>query len=274
MDVALDNKLPGYSSPSVYLQMKSAFIWSAGLVEAYLQVRKLVEWLCKGAVYGEQVSRVDIFADFEWAEGFEAADVKKFVTHLRVRAYYQPDKSLSGFSLGKGDLVCRIYDKSYDARRTGKHWLFDQWCVGRDAPVWRVEFQLRRKKLVRFGVESFEDVITECQALWDHCSQKAVRMCEIIGSNVTRRPPTPFWNGAQAARFELCDDVPLIDLPPVERYGQSAEQVISQINGLIKSYARQNNVTDPVGLWDSWHRVIRGELETWPEREARTEKTL
>lgn len=272
MDISLDNKLPGYSSPSVYLQMKSEFLWSAGLVDAYIKVRRLIEWICEGDVYGEQISRVDIFVDLHWGNGFEAEDVKKFVTRLGIRADYRQDKTLSGFSLGKGDLRCRIYDKAHDARRTGKIWLFDLWCVGRDAPVWRVEIQLRRKKLSPFGVDSFEDVITQCQVMWDHCTEKAVRMCEIVGNNVTRRPLTPFWNGVQAARFELCDDVPLINLPPVARYAQSPQQVISQINGLIKSYAQQNKVTDPIGMYESWHPIIQRALKQWSG--ANTEKAI
>ncbi|EQD76201.1 hypothetical protein B1A_03453, partial [mine drainage metagenome] len=77
--------------------------------------------------------------------------------------------SFSGFTFGKGDVVCRIYDKSLEMAGREQHWQEEIW-LGRDPgqPVWRVEFQFRRRALRGFGLETLEQALRSRQELWEY----------------------------------------------------------------------------------------------------------
>ncbi|MHB8510113.1 MAG: hypothetical protein ACYDGR_15975 [Candidatus Dormibacteria bacterium] len=162
--------------PTAYLQLHSAHIHTVGLEEAVKGIRELLA----NHVFAVDaqpllVSRADVYADQQgWIPSRE--DFARFVcrgVHRKVyevpRQMHQSGRHLSGFTFGRGDILARIYDKTLELSSRGQTWPSLVWD-GHDttAPVWRVEFQFRRKGLLSFGVRTVDDILDSRQDLWEY----------------------------------------------------------------------------------------------------------
>jgi len=235
LNVALGNTAPTHYSPSVYVQVKSEFLWSAGMDEAHRQVLEAVNDLYNNAPHREQISRADMFADIDWPKPFYPGDIEKFRTRAKSKATFYDGQSVSGFVIGKGKIMARIYNKTLELRRSGKEWLYELWGVDKEAPVWRVEFQLRREALKEFGIETFDDLLNASQSLWQYCTSKWL---SVRGKG----PPARFWESVQAARFTPDSASLLLIKRERMRSGMTEKQAADQIGGIVESYARGEEI--------------------------------
>jgi hypothetical protein len=161
--------------PAVYVQLHSEFIHLVGIDAAVREIDAVVTRYVVPRPARITVSRIDLYTD---EQGWEPqhADFFRFTCRATMRRLYeQPSqmhssgRHLSGFVFGKGEVLARIYDKSLEMRRRGQTW---QQTVWHDAdtgrPVWRVEFQFRRRALARFGISGVGEALAARQALWDY----------------------------------------------------------------------------------------------------------
>ena len=256
----LGNRSPSSLSPSVYVQMRSEFLWLVGLREAHEAVVNLMNPIFKGGPEREQVSRADLFADFVLPKGSNPIDVEKIVTKAAGDDTRRSHKKISSYRVGTGDIVVRIYDKSRKARKEGKLWLFDLWGLDqsrKDVTVWRVECQLRRQALKEFGIESFEDLLNCSQAIWRYCTTDWFSMRELDSENVSRRTPTEFWRMVQAAEIKLQAEAPRIAERVRKRSGMTEKQAVDQIRGIARSHARSLQAESPALVLDRLARLAR-----------------
>lgn len=111
------------------------------------------------AVYME-AERAAWGADLGEAEAAERAEAFKRAERAgqacdrdtRGDAVWLRGQALSGFSFGRGEVAARMYDKTREIRTGGKLWFHAVWRAGGadpEAPVWRLEFQLRGEALRR-----------------------------------------------------------------------------------------------------------------------------
>ena len=161
--------------PPVFLQWHSAFIHTHGLEAA---VSSVEGWLDDAVMEVRgllRVARVDLYCDFQgWVpiardlDHFTCRAVSRRLFEVHSQAHMS-GRHFSGFTFGKGDVVGRIYDKSLELGVRGQRWLEAVW-EGRDQgqPVWRVEFQFRRRALRRFGLETLEQALCSRQGLWEY----------------------------------------------------------------------------------------------------------
>lgn len=161
--------------PPVYIQLRSAYLHQVGVEAAIEAVRRIVsaDVLCEAEHMS--VSRVDLYADEQgWTP--QPADFRRFVCRaVRRRLYEMPrqmhdsGRRLSGFTFGRGDLMARIYDKTLELSVRGQSWPELLWD-GRDEdrPVWRIEFQFRRKALGEFSIRTETDLLASRQDLWNY----------------------------------------------------------------------------------------------------------
>ena len=151
MNLALDSCIPSPNSPSVLVQMKSAFIWSEGLIKAHQRVVDLMKWIYGDGLEGEKISRVDLFADLQWSGGFKETDIRRFVTRAREKITYHDGKRITGYKIGKGQLLARIYDKTHEARKSAKAGcMISGGCRrlhGQRYCAWRFNFAVTSKKV-------------------------------------------------------------------------------------------------------------------------------
>lgn len=263
LSLALDNRASSPSSPAIYAQVRSEFIWSAGFQESRQQALRVVTDIYGYPPEREQVSRVDLFADILWSKQFHSADIGKFSTRARSKGVFYDGERVSGFTIGKGDITVRIYDKTLEIHKSGKEWLYDLWGVSQDnqdVRVWRVEFQLRREALKEFGIESFNDLVNSQQALWNYCVQQWLSVRVTGKKNVARRALVSFWEAAQAVRLIPEDDTAKIVRRERMRSGMTEKQAADQMAGITKSYARNYEIENPSHALDCLIPRIRERL--------------
>ena len=257
LNISLGNRMPSQTSPSVYVQVKSAFIHSAGIEPAHEQVLEVVSRIYDGSPYHEQVSRVDPFVDIAWSKRFYPEDVGKFTTKAKNTVTHNHAGKVNGFTFGKGNIMARIYDKTLEVRNSGKDWFYDLWGVGKGTQVWRVEFQLRREALKDFGIETFADLMAQAQALWNYCVNDWLRV-RATGKQKARRDLINFWEIVQAAKFGD-GDAKLIKRERL-RSGMTEKQIFDQMAGLTRCYARGRGIDNHSNALDIMIPRIRERL--------------
>lgn len=66
--------------------------------------------------------------------------------------------SAATFTIGRDEIVLRVYNKSDEIlESSGQYWLYLFWQEQTEN-VWRVEWQVRKETLKRFGLRTFEDL--------------------------------------------------------------------------------------------------------------------
>ena len=156
----------GLYFPELRIVFRSAFLWHHGWQEA---VRKTDEWIRTWAgVTRVKISRLDITADFMGKMPLLSPTFEEVVTRTKSKSSFGSfgrhieGNQLSGYTFGKNELSCRMYDKTKEIIIHGKKWFEDLWKKAgwqRGRSVTRVEFQCRRKVLRMMQIETIEDIL-------------------------------------------------------------------------------------------------------------------
>ncbi|MDQ6876267.1 MAG: hypothetical protein M3082_00935 [Candidatus Dormibacteraeota bacterium] len=189
----------GRSLPAVYARLASEFIHEVGPLNALGELKSFVVTLIVVQVDKTVCSRVDIYADFQgWVPRSDEYD--RFVTRSRRNtshiAVHHDGRRFTGFTFGREAMVARLYDKSLEIARSGKAWMHEVWGDRLDpaAPVWRLEFQLRRGVLAECSLNQPEDVLEQRQGLWAYSMRwLSLREPRAEGTR-TRWPVTDAWS--------------------------------------------------------------------------------
>jgi len=247
LSLFLDNSAPVISSPSVYVQLKSEFIWSAGVRAAYHKTLELVRWIYGGNLETEKISRADLFADLVYPRGFKSNDITNFVTRAKIKTTHHEGNTVTGFTIGRDYLTARIYDKVLEAQKHRKEWLYDLWNLSGNSKesIWRVEFQLRRQALGQFGIESFDDLLKASSSVWAYCTGKWLSMRQAGSKRVSRRPLTRLWEAVQAADVGLSDESYRFERSTGTRSSMTEELAVNIIAGIVRSFARSHEINSP-----------------------------
>ncbi|MGB7540764.1 MAG: hypothetical protein WBM28_01960, partial [Burkholderiales bacterium] len=101
------------------------------------------------------LSRVD------WAHDYHLSEIDfnedSFVSLASKDAQHREDRKIQTFQFGQDDVVLRVYDKVAEIQqKSHKTWFFTLW--GQSECVWRIEWQVRKALLRRFGIRTFEDL--------------------------------------------------------------------------------------------------------------------
>ncbi len=188
--------------PPVFIQAHSAYLHSRGPDQA---VAEISQWLDANVMRDEPVlgiSRLDVYCDLQgWSPVIEDFD-RFHCRGVRRRAYSMPAQDQahrrgrrpSGFVFGGGDLMGRCYDKTLELSVRGSEWpkaLWVDWDQGQ--PVWRVEFQFRRRSLVSLGCSTPAEALASRQELWRYATQWLSLRTPTTDSNRSRWPEAPEW---------------------------------------------------------------------------------
>jgi len=196
--------------PPVLVQLHSAYMHSVGMDRALDLMEMLLRHEVFAGAYRLNVSRIDIYADFQSWEP-EVTDLDRFVSFSRHRRGFQHNQQvymsgprLTGFMFGKGDLAARIYDKTVEIQRRGVSWLPDLWGIdGSDRPVWRLEFQYRRAVLAEFNLSGVDETVASVQDLWRYGTEEWMSLRVRRKHSVRRRwPVDPLWEEIRAIQIK------------------------------------------------------------------------
>ena len=151
----------------------------------YQTIVNIKHWLeRKHAVFmKEQVSEVHLAADFIGVDitTLDIANQDRWIQRAHDFDPHYKYRKLTGVSVGKGDIMLRVYDKVKELKgQEHKQEVFcDLWQLSSydEHPVTRVEYQLRRPVLKEFqhlefcnGVHTVKNFLFAIKALWSYCT--------------------------------------------------------------------------------------------------------
>ncbi len=144
-----------YNSPSFYVTYRSEALWRDTASGQHQKFMQWVEAVGLRAYKPETLARVDF--TFDCYLPVIDFDEDSVVSLSAKDSRYRNDRKLQTLGFGKGDVVLRIYDKVAEiAEKSHKTWLFDLWGMSED--VWRIEWQVRKDVLRRFGIRTLVDL--------------------------------------------------------------------------------------------------------------------
>ena len=194
-DLALCISRGKWNGGIAQVRFASEYLWKSPLLmDAVVEVHSFLYELFEREVL-LQPSEVHLCADvIGWDDVADLDFRRLFVSRSRVRTdhnqggqgQWEDGCSVNDFSFGlkrtgitfspDGSLSCVIYDKTREAKRSGKLWFHDLWrCNGwdGDSQVWRVECRFKRDALhelkqegVFHGIEDVCDLPDRLPVLW------------------------------------------------------------------------------------------------------------
>ncbi|MDH4182713.1 MAG: hypothetical protein OEV92_00695 [Nitrospinota bacterium] len=193
-----------FNNPSFFVKYNSEALWkhtAQGLHE------KFTLWAASQgfeAFKAEGLSRVDFSFDYHIPE-IDFTE-KNIVTMSSKDSIHRENNKVQTYTFGKGDVVLRIYDKVAEIHQSShKEWFFDLWGVKEN--VWRIEWQVRRNTLKRFGIRTMTDLAKRKKALLEWLSgQHDILRIPSEDSNKSRWPTHPLWIDIQKQIANLPDE--------------------------------------------------------------------
>lgn len=184
-----------FNNPSFFVTFSSQALWSEGaqtLHEHFLAWAGQLGLLLIGT---ETLSRVDFTFDYHLPEvDFDEDD---FVSRSNKDSQHRNNGCVQTFTLGKSDVVLRVYDKAAEIReQSAKVWFYELW--GRNSKVWRIEWQVRKSVLKRFGIRTFADLAAQSGDVLRYLAFEHDTLRERSeDKNRSRWPLHPLWHDLQ-----------------------------------------------------------------------------
>ncbi|QKF73278.1 hypothetical protein AFAEC_1127 [Aliarcobacter faecis] len=176
-------KISEHKNPVVKAEFRSEFLLRNGYTRAIKTVVEYVGSLLKN--YFIKVSELHLAKDIQ-GYNFNILDFYRLKTLKKLRKIHNQDTELffsglkfTGFSIGKGAEMLRIYNKTHKIEKDKKT-AFVKYLSWEQNPkyddtktVWRIEFQLRREKLKElcssFGlIENLDSLLKSISSIWNY----------------------------------------------------------------------------------------------------------
>lgn len=248
-DILITKKTIKPYFPNVYVKFKSLYLWSLGYKKAFYEIEDFIYKINEDESARNVVSRIDICADFiNWRP--KLLDYNNFIKRaVHSSAIHKEDfsesyykgKKLTGFTFGKKNIVCRLYNKSEEIKNSNKQWFYDMWGEEyNDKEVWRLEFQLRRDALKRFDLNTVEETYEKLDNIWAYLTQKwiSLRVPNYKEEKVTRWNIKKEWIILSNIIFESKAE-PLI----INKFKEhKIERIIPTLIGYLTSYAAHKDL--------------------------------
>jgi hypothetical protein len=224
--------------PPVFIQWHSPYIHAYGVESAVSMVEGWLDLAMMEVRAPLGVSRLDLYCDFQgWIPAVE--DLGRFSCRATRRSLFEVSgqthlvgRRFSGFTFGKGDVVCRIYDKTLLMATRGEHWQEEVWVDRHpDLPVWRLEFQIRRRALRRFSLETLEQAEGARQSLWQYLTEWISLRQPGLDGNRSRWKEASCWGALRSVELGS----PASPLVPARRREASQERLVRGFVGYATS---------------------------------------
>lgn len=200
------------TAPNTRLEIGSMSCWAPGYQKTYEEFVKFIE-LLGGVVMKERVSEAHLCADFIGVsiDDVPVQDEDYWITLAHNFNYRSNRRRFSYVSLGKGNLMLRIYDKALELQNNAskKELFLDVWGLDslEGVSVTRVEFQIRRPVFNSFlpKVNTLDDLNNSLKALWDYCSTEWTRLAESPvdrNHHQSRAMTHAWWQQVQATDWD------------------------------------------------------------------------
>lgn len=198
---------PGHKAPMAYVKVSAAYLAHVGPVEAEKHLYELLSQL--GEIKeSANVSRIDLFVDFQTSVDMESWDRHAWVTRASSINAYAVSGNFSGWSVGLGGIVsARLYNKLLEIVVSGKGWILPLWQkAGWDgkAVIWRLEFELKREVLTQKNLSKLHQVLNHLNGLWSYATTEWLRLTLPSDDDKTRSrwPTHPLWGFLSSIDWE------------------------------------------------------------------------
>ena len=190
-----------FNKPNLFVTFRSQALWQESV---FLLHEKFLRWISSigySPYWRENLSRVDFSFDYNLT--LLDFDENSFVSYSSKDSQHRQDGQVQTFTLGKGDIVLRVYDKVAEIRQQSeKVWFYLLWK--QDKNVWRIEWQVRKPVLKQFGIISFDDLKKkQGDLLYYLASEHDTLRIPNDDSNTSRWPLHPLWIDLQKRIEEL-----------------------------------------------------------------------
>lgn len=181
-----------FNEPSFFVKFSSFALWTRGAQHMHQQFLEWASSLGLVAVRAEGLSRVDFAFDFLLPEIDFNED--SFITMADKDSQHRKNGKVQTFTFGRDEVVLRVYNKSAEIEEASKkYWMWLFW-QGEKENIWRVEWQVRKETLKRFGLRTFEDLFEGYGDLLRYLvSEHTSLRVGTDDSNRSRWPIHPLW---------------------------------------------------------------------------------
>lgn len=245
--------------PLAMVQVRSEYLTAVGPAEAVATATELVSGM--GEVTGPaKLSRIDLFSDFGTDLDLAAIPGREWVKRSKKRAIHEECDEVTGISFGAGNEVsARLYDKTRELLKSGKHYMRTLWADGGwdlEAQVWRMEFQVRREGLPDAMLGAAAEALPLCGNLWRYLCDDWLRLAIPSDTDDTRSrwPTHPLWQGI-ASLWDTLPDAPPMTRIPKTRPPSDDRLFRHGISGLSGFMAREGIVELSEGLGEFLHAM-------------------
>jgi len=183
--------------PVAYVQISSELLTFHPLSEVINSIRFIVSTLTT-SVDSVSVSRLDICVDFMTDVRVSKFTENDWVTRAKSFSRYSESGNFTGWSIGRGQLMARLYDKTAECIKSNKQFFYDVWSPNgweyRDQ-VWRLEFQFKRETLNQLNSINVDELEERLSSLWCYGTTQWLRLT-LPNSNDTARTrwdTHPLW---------------------------------------------------------------------------------
>ena len=189
------------SLPLAYCGISSNFLVAVGVEQAVSQLRLILSSL--GSLEGApNVSRIDLFVDYVSDIPLNAWGDDAWVTRAKELDTHWVYGKFTGWSIGKGAMSARLYDKTLELKKSGKEYLKDLWREQgwqEGQSVYRLEFQFRSEILKQLQSASYPEVLSRLGMLWHYACYDWLRLTipNPCDQTKSRWPLHPLWEAFQ-----------------------------------------------------------------------------
>lgn len=191
-----DDSQSRFKMPLAYIQISSELLTFTPLDEIMSHLTEIVSRIGK-ITEPPIISRLDLCMDFVPMFDVENIQINQWRTRATNIDHYHVHKRPTGWGIGKGAFMGRLYNKSTEILKSKKDYLKPIWqSQGWDgkANVWRMEFQVRRDFLKTMGINQPEDIPELSPMLWKYATTKWLKLVTPTNdSNEARWPTSKEW---------------------------------------------------------------------------------
>lgn len=226
--------------PEVYVTFRADYLWRMGHVGV---VQEFQDWLQSWAVVANnKVSRCDLCIDIQM-ELPKIDLAKEAVTRARGKVeyyetceHYVSGRLDTGYRIGSGALIGRIYDKSLEITISKKEWFKTIWSANGwdgESRVIRAEFQARRDFLKKMSVDSFLSLCERLADMWRYYTHDWLTIRIPCGDSHRHRWEVAEWWKVIQDGFTLFGKA--YGLLPFKQHQFRYEHLMRQARGVLVS---------------------------------------
>jgi hypothetical protein len=188
-----------YNTAQIKVEFRSHYLFSLGHKKAFETVNLFIS-----KILGEtkkQLLRIDLATDIQGIK-YTSLDKHRFQTNFKKTDYtqineYTKHNKTTGFSIGGGDFLFRIYDKTLEIKQNPTKsfivtkWIMNDFKQSENLTVFRHEVQFRREYLKKYTPKTDDEVtfhFNQLDKLWklgtdkiewvDLTNDEVIRICE------------------------------------------------------------------------------------------------